>query len=60
MESGRPEMASLNTTEFVPGTRIDRHQYPMVRCRSTLLIVATLLIEAPVNAYVSILHACVL
>ena len=31
MESGRPEMASANTTEFVPGTRIDRHQYPMVR-----------------------------
>jgi len=30
MESGRPEMASANTTEFVPGTRIDRHQYPMV------------------------------
>jgi len=30
MESGRPEMASANTTEFAPGTRLDRHQYPMV------------------------------
>merc|ERR1719473_788186 len=30
MESGRPELASANTTEFAPGTRLDRHQYPMV------------------------------
>jgi hypothetical protein len=30
MESGRPEMASANTVEFAPGTRLDRHQYPMV------------------------------
>jgi hypothetical protein len=30
MESGRPEMTSANTVEFMPGVRIDRHQYPMV------------------------------
>jgi len=35
MESGRPEMASANTTEFAPGTRLDRHQYPMVGTCST-------------------------
>eukprot|EP01051_Picozoa_sp_SAG22_P011961 SAG22_NODE_1200_length_5182_cov_4.342514_2_plen_342_part_00 len=30
MESGKPEMTSANTVEFMPGVRIDRHQYPMV------------------------------